>query len=120
MNINLLVLKTSRPDELASFYGQLGIEFEHHRHGTGPLHYAAEIEGLVFEIYPLPKDKDKADDTLRLGFTVEHLNNIFERLKNSGAKVVKEPAFTEWGHLAVVEDTDGRKIELKEMPIRSL
>jgi hypothetical protein len=45
MKLNLVVLKTSRPDDLAQFYGQLGIKFENHRHGTGPIHYASDIDG---------------------------------------------------------------------------
>jgi len=40
MKINLIVLKTASPDALASFYEELGIKFENHRHGAGPLHYA--------------------------------------------------------------------------------
>ena len=114
MKINLVVLKTLLPDDLAKFYGQMGIKFENHRHGSGPLHYAAQLDGLVFEIYPLPKDKEKADDTLRLGFTVDNLDEIIERLRSSGGKVIKEPSMTEWGYVSIVEDVDGRKIELKQ------
>jgi predicted enzyme related to lactoylglutathione lyase len=114
LKINLVVLKTSRPDDLALFYGQLGIKFENHRHGSGPLHYAAEIDNVVFEIYPLPKDKEKADDTLRLGFTVDDLDEVIGRLKRSGGKIVKEPNMTEWGYVSIIEDMDGRKVELKD------
>jgi predicted enzyme related to lactoylglutathione lyase len=114
MKINLVVLKTSMPDDLAKFYGQFGIKFENHRHGNGPLHYAAQLNELVFEIYPLPKDKQKADDTLRLGFTVDNLDEIIKRLKSSGGKIIKEPGVTEWGYISIIEDIDGRKIELKE------
>jgi predicted enzyme related to lactoylglutathione lyase len=113
MNINLIVLKTSNPVALASFYEQLGIKFDHHRHDTGPLHYAAEIDGVVFEIYPLPKNREKADDTLRLGFTVDDLTRTVESLRSSGAKIVQEAVVTEWGYGAIVEDPDGRKVELK-------
>lgn len=113
MKINLIVLKTSRPHALASFYSQLGIRFENHRHGTGPLHYASEIDGVVFEIYPLPKDKANADDTLRLGFVVDNLDVVVMHLKNNGAKIIKEPGMTEWGYVSIIEDIDGRKLELK-------
>lgn len=114
MKINLVVLKTSQPDDLASFYRQLGIIFENHRHGTGPLHYAANVDNIVFEIYPLPKDKEKADDTLRLGFTIDNLDEVIDRLRNSNRKITKEPTMTEWGYVAIIEDMDGRKIELKD------
>ena len=114
MKINLVVLKTSRPDELADFYGQIGMKFENHRHGTGPLHYAANMDDIVFEIYPLPKDKEKSDDTLRLGFTVDNLDDLVLKLRGVGGKIVKEPNMTEWGYVAIIEDLDGRKIELTE------
>src|SRR5262245_2799342 len=109
MNINLLVLKTAQPDELASFYELLGITFEKHRHDTGPVHYSAEIDGVVFEVYPLPKGKEKADDTVRLGFTVDDLNGTVEKMRKAGARIVQETVVTEWGYGAIVEDWDGRK-----------
>ena len=96
------------------FYEHLGIVFEKHRHGTGPFHYASEIDGVVFEIYPLPKDRNKADDTLRLGFNVENLDGKTNKIEESGGKIVKAPEHTEWGYIAIIEDPDGRKIELKD------
>jgi lactoylglutathione lyase len=114
MEVNLVVLKTTQPDDPALFYGQLGIKFENHRHGTGSLHYAAQMDKVVFEIYPLPKDKEKAADTLRLGFTVDNLDEVIKRLKNSGGKIIKEPGMTELGYVSIIEDMDGRKIELRD------
>lgn len=78
--INLLVIKTLNPDALASFYTQLGITFNYHQHGKGPFHYSANLEGVVFEIYPLPKGETKADKTLRLGFSVENLDQTMEKV----------------------------------------
>lgn len=34
MKINLIVIKTSNPDDLAAFYEKLGIGFEKHSHGN--------------------------------------------------------------------------------------
>jgi predicted enzyme related to lactoylglutathione lyase len=72
------------------------------------------MDNIVFEIYPLPKGKGKADDTLRLGFTVDNLDEVIGRLKTSGGKIIKEPNMTEWGYVSIIEDMDGRKIELKD------
>lgn len=112
MKLNLVVLKTRDPLELAKFYGHLGITFKNHQHDKGPLHYAADLNDVVFEIYPLPKGTEKADDTLRIGFMVENLEDVLDNLRNSGAKIIKETSLTEWGYVALIEDTDGRKIEL--------
>ena len=114
MKINLLVLRTSNPDNLASFYKLLGMSFVHHQHGSGPFHYSAEVDGTVFEIYPLSKGMDKADDSLRLGFIVGNLDELIGRLRNFGTRILNEPKMTEWGYVAIVEDADGRKVELKD------
>jgi len=97
----------------ASFYASLGMHFEHHRHGQGPFHYAAKIEEVVFEIYPL-KDDEVADSTVRLGFTVNALDSFVKKLQTEGIKILKEPAMTPWGYTCLVEDPDGRKVELKQ------
>lgn len=86
--------------------------FKQHQHGKGPSHYAASLDHVVFEIYPLPKGAEKADDTLRIGVTVENLEDIVENLQHSGVKIIKETSLTEWSYVALIEDTDGRKIEL--------
>jgi predicted enzyme related to lactoylglutathione lyase len=114
MEINLIVLKTPRPDDLASFYELLGIKFERHQHGKGPIHYAAELGRVVFEIYPLPKGILHVADTLRLGFTVANLHETIQRIRDQGGPIIKEPHQTEWGQISIIEDLDGRKIELKE------
>lgn len=114
MNINLVVLKTNQPENLVTFYESIGFQFDHHRHGNGPLHYAAELKDFVFEIYPLPTGMHEPDNTTRLGFTIAQLETVLEKLKANGTTIKKEPTITEWGYQALVEDPDGRKVELKE------
>ena len=112
--INLLVIRTHQPDTLVKFYELLGIIFNYHQHGNGPFHYAAEMNGFVFEIYPLLKNQQEANNSLRLGFTVAHLDELVLTLKEYGVEILKEPMEMEWGYVSVVKDFDGRKIELKQ------
>jgi lactoylglutathione lyase len=114
MNINLVVLKTTQPENLVAFYEQIGFKFSNHRHGNGPLHYAAELPGFAFEIYPFPDGIHVSDNTTRLGFTVADMEITLEQLKSTGMSIKKEPMITEWGYQALVEDPDGRKVEIKE------
>jgi predicted enzyme related to lactoylglutathione lyase len=114
VHLNLIVIKTHRQEELVRFYSALGITFSHHRHGNGPYHYAGALEGLTFEIYPLPNGTTAIDTTTRFGFTVESLNQTLHSLNAMGIETVQAPASTEWGYVAVVKDADGRKIELVE------
>ena len=70
MNLNLLVIRSSIPEQLADFYGRLGMVFEYHRHENGPFHFSAQIGSTLLEIYPLAKGQEKADKYLRLGVSI--------------------------------------------------
>jgi lactoylglutathione lyase len=107
VKLNLLVLQTSRMEELKSFYSSLGAKFESERHGNGPDHYAAVLsDDLVLEIYPAP-DGTTPDSGLRLGLSV---SDIGERLRLLGQN--STPQQTQWGLRAIVRDPDGRAVEL--------
>lgn len=107
---HLIVIKTAKPAAQAEFYTRLGFEFHYHQHGTGPFHYASTGEGVVLEIYPLPKGVTVADNTTRLGFTVDELDNLMKTLPTE--YIITVATQTEWGYTALVKDLDGRKIEL--------
>ena len=112
--ISLVVIKTDKIQQQFEFYSALGLQFDYHKHGNGPNHYASIGNKPVIEIYPLPKGVLQPDNTTRLGFTVEDLGKLVQNLRNKGIKIVSEPSNTEWGYSAVVQDLDGRKIELTE------
>lgn len=114
MKINLIVIRTNDIEKLANFYQKLGITFQYHRHGKGPFHYAAELTGTVFEIYPLLKGQEKPDNTLRLGFEVAALDELIALLIKDKVEILSAPTHSEYGYFAVVKDLDGRKIELTE------
>ena len=115
MRINLIVLRTKNIKELAKFYEKFGINFEYHQHGNGPFHYSSELEGTVFEIYPLSKNQEKADKSLRLGFDIKELDKLILEFDKEGIEITKRPTKSAWGYFAVIKDLDGRKIELKEV-----
>lgn len=114
MQIDLIVIRTENPKELSEFYKQIGMDFEYHQHGKGTWHYSTEIGKTVFEIYPLMKNQEKPDKSLRLGFTIENLDEVIEKLRRENVKIIREPKESEWGYFAIIEDLDGRKIELKK------
>lgn len=114
MELNLLVIRTGKPKELSAFYEMLGIVFEYNKHGKGPMHYSGNIGNLLFEIYPLSKSQQEADKMLRLGFEVKNLEELLSKLKGENVKIIQEAENTGYGKIAIIEDIDGRKIELKE------
>ena len=116
IQINLIVIRTDKPKELSEFYEQIGMNFKYHQHGKGTWHYSTEIGKTVFEIYPLMKNQESPDKSLRLGFTIENLDEIIENFKKQNIEIVRESKESEWGYFAIVKDLDGRKIELKKKP----
>lgn len=111
----LLVLKTTQPQVLRSFYSHLGFVFQREQHRSGPVHYSAPLGEGIFEIYPLPEDRP-TDDTTRLGLAVCHVEDLCRSLANPNDLVIP-PRKTEWGVRAVVRDPDGRRVELYEKPL---
>ncbi|NME72936.1 glyoxalase/bleomycin resistance/extradiol dioxygenase family protein [Flammeovirga aprica] len=113
MTINLLVIRTKEPSLLKAQYEMLGFDFDYHQHGNGPYHYAAEKNGFVFEIYPLTKSMEKADNSIRIGFDINDLEVKMMEIENSNWIIKSKLKETEWGMISVLQDLDGRKIELK-------
>lgn len=112
--INLIVLRAASPKTLAQFYESLGCKFERERHGNGPEHFSANLGGLVLEIYPR-KDDDPGTSSLRLGLVVSDLDAVLATA--TGAKILRSPTLTYWGYQAVLEDSEGHKIELTQRVI---
>lgn len=112
--IALIVIKTNQLEKQKVFYEKLDLVFHKEKHGKGPEHFCTSIENqsVVFEIYPLPKNQTIPDTTTRLGFQVNDLEKTINNILKIGAKIKKEIRDTEFGRLAVVEDFDGRSIEI--------
>ncbi len=112
---NLLVIRSRDLDRAARFYEALGLTFQRHAHGRGPEHLACELDQFVFEIYPLTDDQASTAGT-RFGFRVREIDPLVERLPDAGGRIVSPPRASEWGRRAVVDDPDGHRIELIEVP----
>jgi lactoylglutathione lyase len=112
MELRLMVIRTGDPEKLADFYSNLGLAFEYHKHGNSPYHYSAYIGETVLEIYPLMKLQSEPDKTLRLGFNIDNFDEIIQILKEKKILFATEPMQTDFGHMAIIVDPDGRKIEI--------
>jgi lactoylglutathione lyase len=112
MELRLIVLRTANIKLLSAFYANLGLTFSYHKHGNSPFHYSTSIGNTVVEIYPLNKTQIKADDNLRLGFSLDDFDSVINKLTAADTIFKMQPAPTEWGYMAIIEDPDGRKVEL--------
>ena len=54
--VNVLVIKTERVEEVKAHFEAMGLVFVQEQHGTGPIHFASEINGRVLEVYPVGRD----------------------------------------------------------------
>ena len=54
------------------------------------------------------------DTSTRLGFDVEYLDQLVQNLGDKGIKILSETSKGESGYGCVVQDINGRKIELTE------
>lgn len=109
--LNLLVLRSPDIHRAVEFYRQLGLSFTLHKHGSGPEHYASEVNGMVFEIYPLGAKPAPTTGT-RIGFRVDDVDRVLARLTEAGAEIITPTTDSEWGRRAVVRDGDGHVVEL--------
>lgn len=109
--LSLVVLRSSDLTRAMAFYTCLGLQFVSHRHGSGPEHFSAELDGgSVFELYPA----NDGPSTLgtRIGFRVPSVELAVAALSSYPEAVASEPRQSEWGWRAVVVDPDGHRVEL--------
>ena len=104
MQLNLLVLRCKNIEITKTFYENLGLKFIKEQHGKGAVHYATYVGEVVLELYPLKEGFEIEQN--RLGFTVE--KSFIENMKND---IVSEYEFN-GQKVFVVQDPDGRKVEL--------
>lgn len=114
ITLNLVALRSLDPARAATFYTRLGLQFSKHRHGSGPEHFAAELPGGVFELYPLSSHGTSTLGT-RIGFRVPSVDDALSALRDYPAAVVTPARDSEWGRRAVVADPDGHRVELLQI-----
>ena len=109
--LNLLVIRSADIQKATEFYQTLGLEFVRESHGRGLEHFAATVDGLTLEIYPLGQNQTPTT-SVRLGFQVDRVDDLVSSLQTNGVTVVSRPSDSEWGRRAVVKDFDGHVVEL--------
>ena len=78
LSINLIVLRCNDIEKSKKFYEMLGLTFKKEKHGNGPVHYSANINDLVLELYPSPAEL--VLDNYRLSFSHSSLQELIAKL----------------------------------------
>lgn len=114
VKLNLVVVRCADVERAKAVYQALGLTFEHHAHGSGPMHYTWEGDGVVFELYPLT-DAHAPTTGTRVGFAVDDVDRAVHEAVGAGATIAVHPKLSPWGRRAVIVDLDGHAVELTEV-----
>jgi lactoylglutathione lyase len=113
--LTLLVQRAADLDRTLTFYQKIGLEFAREQHGNGPVHFSCELAGTVIEIYPgksATAPDRKAGGATMIGFQVANVDELVRALANSSEVIITAPQDSAWGRRAVIQDPDGRAVEL--------
>jgi predicted enzyme related to lactoylglutathione lyase len=121
-SVGALILFTARLEEVVAFYRRLGfpLEEEDHDH-VGPIHLACDLGATHFAIFAARADPGAADaarwrspGSSYFGVEVEGLGALIEEARAAGCSIRQEPETYPWGVRALLDDPDGRVVELFE------
>lgn len=111
--VNLLVLRCRDVELTRRFYEKLGMSFAKEKHGRGPEHHAWQNGDFVLELYPT--SHQQTPDNVWLGFSTPLLADISGNILHSpDVKVAKPPYATADRLVMLLEDPDGRKVEISQ------
>jgi len=104
-----IVVRVPDIERSAEFYRLLGLELTPEKHGEGPLHYSFQLSpSLVCELYPLKKDALAAPPGVRLGFQVDDVGALRDKLTACGLALSAGTSSTSF----VVHDPSGNQVEI--------
>lgn len=106
LHINSIMIGSKEPEKLGDFYGKvLGKNADWHEDTW----YGWQFGDTQFSIGEHSEVKAKAQEPQRmiLNIETEKVKEEFERIKNLGAEVVKEPYEMGGGWIATFADPDG-------------
>ncbi len=114
-----LVLFSGDPEQTAAFYRAIGLQLHDEDHGDGPRHLAADIGGVHFAVFDAASSaghapKWREPGSSFPGFYVASLEHTLTTLAGYGAPVLVSHQVRPWACRAVVEDPDGRAVEINQ------
>lgn len=119
------VVLFSAPAHTIDFYRALGVGLEGEDHGDGVAHAAADVGGVHFAVLAAPDSFPpaqpagsapawRAGGSTFVGLYVESLDDVLSAVMREGATILAGHQVREWGCRAVVEDPDGRAVEINQ------
>lgn len=113
--IGALVLFCADLGAAVRFYGALGIPLTPEEHNGGPVHYASELDGCHFALYEGGAGEAtpfRSAGCTFPGLVVASVDESLAAARALGSVVLQEPELYPWGRRCVLQDPDGRAIEI--------
>lgn len=116
VEIASLVLFSGKVGETTAFYRALGVPLADEDHEGGPVHFAAKLGGVHFAVYeatgPAVVAGWREAGSSFPGFYVDSLDTVVAALADAPVLVAHQ--VRPWGCRVVVEDPDGRPVEINQ------
>ena len=113
-----LVMFTVDCGKTAEFYRAVGLDLGAEQHDEGPLHFAAELDGVHFAVYQAESagraPARRSGGSSFPGFYVASLDDTAAALAGVAAPLLSGHEEMPWGCRIVVEDPDGRPVEINQ------
>lgn len=111
LNLNSIMIGSSQPEVLGAFYEKV---FEKKPDMTEDKWYGWQVGNTFFSIGEHSEVKDNAKEPQRVIINLEtkEVEKEFERIKETGAKVIKSPYDLEDMKIATFADPDGNYFQL--------
>lgn len=114
-----VVLFSADAERTIAFYRALGVPLEAEDHGDGDRHAACDVGPVHLAVLSSAEGgpgapRMRANGSTFTGFYVESLDAALSALSAVGATVLVDHQVREWGCRAVLEDPDGRAVEVNQ------
>lgn len=117
-DVSSIVLFSSQPERTIAFYRSVGVEFEKEDRGDGLIHAAVDVGGIHMAVFPAAHDGVspgwRGAGSTFVGFYVDSLDDTLAGLCRMDAPLLVDHQVREWGCRVVVEDPDGRAVEINQ------
>jgi lactoylglutathione lyase len=116
--VGALIIETADVDRSVSFYRTVaGLDLQREQHDPDDeVHFAVDVDGCHVAIFGGDQagtaPAARAAGETMVGFAVGSVEVAVEAARSLGARVLQEPEDYPWGRRALVEDPDGRRVEV--------
>ncbi|QUI20998.1 VOC family protein [Vallitalea pronyensis] len=114
MEFGELCLLTTNVPRLADFYKKV---LRTSSDCDSEIHQAITIKGVTLAIYNNGHVKNSKNENMVVAFTVDDVDQAYERLSQLGVKIIEKPTTRPWGARNMYfEDTDGNQVVFRSFP----